>query len=120
MTNKEIAITFIQMCALESPQKAFDLFVAPDFKHHNQYFKGDRASLLNAMIVADSTHPNKTMTIKQVFQTDDRVALYSHVEKEDMNIAVVHIMRFENGKISEMWDLGQVMDANSPNENGIF
>ncbi|MFZ1808888.1 MAG: hypothetical protein WAU36_16775 [Cyclobacteriaceae bacterium] len=45
---------------------------------------------------------------------------HSHVVKDDMEIAVVHIFRFDNVKIIELWDLGQVLDKNSPNENGVF
>lgn len=120
MSNIETAKNFIQTCAMESPKKAFAEYVNPNFKHHNQYFKGDADTLMNAMIEADSTHPNKAFTIKQVFETDDRVALVSHVIKESMEIAVVHIMRFENSKISELWDMGQVIDPDSPNENGVF
>ncbi len=120
MSNQKAAIKFITTCAMESPKKAFEEFVAPHFKHHNQYFPGDRDTLMNAMIEADREHPNKSFTVKQVFETDDRVAVFSHVVKETMEIAVIHIFRFENGKIVEMWDVGQVMDPASPNENGMF
>lgn len=75
---------------------------------------------MNAMIEADKTSPNKSFSVKQVFETDDRVAVFSHVVKDNMEIAVVHMFRFENGKISEMWDVGQLIDKNSPNKNGIF
>ena len=75
---------------------------------------------MNAMIEADKTHPNKAFNIKQVFETEDRIAIFSQVIKDAMEIAVVHIMRFENGKIIEMWDLGQIIDKDSPNENGVF
>lgn len=75
---------------------------------------------MNAMIEADKTSPNKSFSAKQVFETDDRVAVFSHVVKDNMEIAVVHMFRFENGKISEMWDVGQLIDKNSPNKNGIF
>lgn len=120
MSNKETAINFIQTCAMKGPELAFSKYVNPNFKHHNQYFKGDGETLMKAMMDADKTHPNKAFNIKQVFETEDRVAIYSHVVKETMDIAVMHIMRFENGKISEMWDVGQVIDKNSPNENGMF
>lgn len=120
MTNKDIAIQFLQTCALKSPKSAFAEFTNPNFKHHNQYFPGDRDSLMNAMIEADKSEPNKSFTVKQVFETGDRVALYSHVVKETMEIAVVHMLRFENGKISEMWDVGQIMEKDSPNKNGMF
>lgn len=120
MSNKEIAIKFLETCALESPAKAFAEHTNANFKHHNQYFAGDRDSLMNAMIDADKSEPNKSLKIKQVFETDDRVATYSHVVKENMEIAVVHMFRFENGKISEMWDVGQVIERDSPNKNGLF
>ncbi len=120
MTNQEIAIKFIEMCALQSPKTAFAEYTNPNFKHHNQYFPGDRDSLMNAMMEADKDHPNKGFTIKQIYETGDRVALYSHVVKETMEIAVVHMFRFENGKISELWDVGQVLEKTSPNKNGMF
>jgi predicted SnoaL-like aldol condensation-catalyzing enzyme len=120
MTNREIAIQFIQTCALQDPKVAFAKYTSSNFKHHNAYFPGDRDSLMNAMVEAGKANPNKSFTIKQVYETDDRVALYSHVVKEKMEIAVVHMMRFENGKISEMWDLGQIIDKASPNQNGMF
>lgn len=120
MNNKEVAIEFLQTCAMKDPKLAFSKYMNSNFKHHNQYFKGDGETLMKAMIESDATHPNKSFTIKQIFETDDRIAVYSHVVKESMEIAVVHMMRFENGKISEMWDVGQIMEKDSPNENGMF
>lgn len=120
MDNKQTAVAFLNMCALESPRKAFDKYVNANFKHHNQYFPGDKESLINAMTDSDKTHPNKSFTVKQVFEAENKVAVHSHVIKESMEIAVVHMLRFENGKISEMWDVGQVMEKDSPNKNGMF
>lgn len=120
MSNKQAAIDFLMTCALRSPKEAFGSYVNPNFKHHNQYFKGDADSLMNAMIEADKSAPNRSFNVKQVFEEGDRVALYSQVIKDQMEIAVVHILRFENGKISEMWDVGQVIEKDSPNENGLF
>ncbi len=120
MNNKDIAIEFIQTCALKSPKLAFEKFVNPNFKHHNQYFPGDAQSLMSGMMDADKDSPNKSFTVMHVYEAEDKVALYSHVVKEAMEIAVVHMMRFENGKISELWDVGQVMEKYSPNENGMF
>lgn len=120
MDLREIATKFLETCALQSPKTAFAQYVNENFKHHNQYFKGDAASLMNAMIEADQAEPNRSFTVKQVYQTGDRVAVYSHVVKDKREIAVVHMLRFEGGKISEMWDIGQVLEKSSPNENGVF
>lgn len=120
MTNKETAVKFLELCALKSPKEGFEKYVAAGFKHHNQYFKGDRDTLMNAMIEADAIHPNRAYHVKQVFESADRVAVFGHVVKDTMEIAVVHMMLFENSKIVEMWDVGQLLDKNSPNENGPF
>lgn len=120
MNYRETGLKFLSMCALDSPKKAFELYVHPHFIHHNAYFPGDRDSLMNAMIDADRTHPNRSFTVKQAFEAADRVAFYSHVVKDEMEIAVLHILRFEGEKIAEMWDMGMVIDPKSPNQHGMF
>lgn len=40
---------------------AYDKFIAPNFIHRNQYFKGDRKSLLEAMEHAHTASPNKSI-----------------------------------------------------------
>ena len=120
MSIKESAISFLTSAGLGKVQQAFDQFVAPNFIHHNQYFKGDRESLLKAMVEDHQTNPNKSIDIKQAFVDGNTVITHSHVVKENMEIAVVHIFRFENNKIVEVWDLGQIMEEDSPNENGAF
>ena len=38
----------------------------------------------------------------------------------DLECAVVHILRFEEGKIAEMWDVGQEIPRDCPNQLGMF
>lgn len=120
MTRKEIASTFLQLAGTGEVQKAFDQFVALGFVHHNQYFEGHREALLIAMEMAHETSPNKSIEIKYSYEDGDTVITHSLVVKSDMEIAVVHIFKFQNNKIIELWDLGQIIDVNSPNENGLF
>lgn len=111
------------MAGTGKTQEAYDRFVAPDFIHHNQYFKGDRQSLLTAMTEAHKVSPNRPIEIKKIYEDADTVICHSLVTRQNPDlpaIAVVHIMRFENGLIKEMWDLGQLIEKNSPNENGLF
>lgn len=35
-------------------------------------------------------------------------------------IAVVHLFRFVEGRIVELWDIGQPVPEQSPNEYGMF
>jgi hypothetical protein len=52
----------------------------------------------------------------------DRVAVLSHLKRAEgaTEYAVVHIARFEGGKIAELWDPGQEMPGDSPNAPGMF
>lgn len=120
MTNKEVAIKFLEAAALGSTKEAYENYVSSNFTHHNQYFPGDRKSLQEAMEEASKNSPNKAFSIKQVVEDKERVVTYSHVEKDGMDIAVFHMFRFEEGKIAEMWDVGQIIEPNSPNKNGLF
>lgn len=54
-----------------------------------------------------SYYPDKIFDVKQVMAEGDRVMLYSHVKqnKEELGKAIVHIFRFQNGQIVEMWDI---------------
>lgn len=67
--------------------------------------------------------PNKVFDVQHVIEEGDLVAVHSKLEMQ-MNglttLAVVHICRFENGKIAEFWDIGQVQPDPLVNENGMF
>lgn len=123
MTNKEKALCFLELCAQDKYQEAYDKFIAPDFIHHNQYIKGDRESLMNGMMDSGRQSPNASIDVKHIYEDGQTVITHSQVNRkhpDQLPIAVVHIWRFENGKIVELWDLGQMMMKDSPNENGMF
>lgn len=122
MTRKQIAAAFLQAAASGNVGEAYNQFIHPDFIHHNQYFAGDRDSLLTAMEEASVTHPNKSITIKQSIEEGNLVMTHSHVVRvgNEPDVAVVHIFRFDGEMIVELWDLGQLIDKNSPNKNGLF
>jgi predicted SnoaL-like aldol condensation-catalyzing enzyme len=121
--HKERATSFLRMAGMGKVQDAYDQYVAPSFIHHNQYFKGDRQSLLDAMQQASEASPNKSIDIKHVYEDGNTVITHSLVTRQDAGapaIAVVHIFRFEQDRIAELWDLGQPVAKDSPNENGMF
>ena len=120
MSIKERATKFLRSVAMGDIKTAFEDYVAADCIHHNQYFKGDRASLLEAMQADHEKQPNLSIEIRYTYVDGDTVITHSHVTKAQMEIAVVHIMRFSGESIVEIWDLGQVIEQDSPNENGLF
>lgn len=123
MSPKEIAASFLKLAGGGNVREAYERFVAPDFIHHNQYFQGDRESLMKAMQEAHQKSPNKAIEVRETYQDGDVVITQSLVTRQDPaqpSIAVVHIFRFRNGRIVELWDIGQPVLRDSPNKNGIF
>jgi predicted SnoaL-like aldol condensation-catalyzing enzyme len=119
---KSIAEQFLTMTASGKVIEAFDLFVSPDFRHHNIYFKGDAESLLEAMIESAENFPAKKLEIQFAIGDENRVGIYSKVImfKDDPGTALVHFFRFDGNKIIEMWDLAQPAPNEIINENGLF
>lgn len=122
MTQKEIARHFLMLCAKGQSREAFNLYVGKDFKHHNPYFKGDAESLMIAMEQEAKRNPTKIFEIQRALEEDHLVAVHSRIRenKEDAGVAVVHILRFTEGRIAEMWDAGQAVPKDMINENGMF
>jgi predicted SnoaL-like aldol condensation-catalyzing enzyme len=122
LSHKDKAVSFLQLVASGKVQEAYQNHVGPGFCHHNRYFRGDAESLMIAMEENAVMNPNKSLEVKRVIEENDIVAVYSHVKQkpEDLGGAVVHIFRFQNDQIVELWDVGQAIPENSPNENGMF
>ena len=115
-----MATAFLQLAGNGKVKEAFDTYTSDDFIHHNQYFQGNREALKIAMEEAHQNDPNKFIEIKYCYQEENTVITHSLVKKQKMDIAVIHIFRFRDNKIVELWDLGQVIEKDSPNENGLF
>ncbi len=121
-TIKEQAITFLQLCAAGQSREAFAQFAGSGFKHHNVYFKGDAQTLMEAMEENARQNPNKVFEVQRALEDGNLVAVHSRVRQNptDLGAAVVHIFRFEDDGIAELWDLGQAVPEESVNENGMF
>lgn len=88
----------------------------------NAYFKGDGHTLMTAMEESARNNPNKIFEIQRALEDADLVAVHSRVQqtKNDLEIAVIHIFRFDKDKIVELWDFGQAIPTDTVNENGMF
>lgn len=119
---KEKAVSFLQLVASGKVREAYHKYISPDFRHHNPYFRGDADSLMLAMKENANENPYKVLEVNQVIGEGNVVAVHSHIKQtqDDLGAAVVHIFRFDNELIVELWDVGQPIPENSPNENGVF
>lgn len=122
MEHKEKAVSFLRLVASGKVREAFGNYVSSDFHHHNPFFRGDADSLMLAMEESAEKSPQKIFDVKRVLQEGDFVMVHSHVKQspDDRGGAVVHMFRFQDGLIVELWDVGQAIPESSPNEYGMF
>ena len=121
-SRKEAAIEFLTLVASGDVREAYQQYVGQGFRHHNPYFRGDAASLMEGMEQNAAKNPNKVFEVQRALQDGDHVAVLSRVRQkpEDRGGAVVHIFRFEGDRIAELWDVGQAVPESDVNENGMF
>jgi len=121
-SNKDIAISFLEMASAGKVSEAYSKFVGVGFKHHNAFFEGSAESLMAGMEDNALQNPDKVLEVKRVIAEGELVAVHSHVQQKpgEPGAAVVHIFRFENGLIVELWDLGQPVPDESLNQFGMF
>ena len=122
LSPKEKSISFLQNVASGNVREAFRKYIGPDFLHHNPFFPGDSESLKLAMEQNATENATKRFEVKLAIQEQDMVTVYSHIKQspDDLGAAVIHIFRFKDNRIVEMWDIGQQIPKDSPNENGMF
>jgi predicted SnoaL-like aldol condensation-catalyzing enzyme len=105
--NRDAAISFLKMTSSGNVREAYSKFVGPNFKHHNPFFDGSAETLMAALEENARDNPGKTLDVKRAIAEGDLMAVHSHV-------------RFEEGHIVELWDLGQEVPEQSPNQHGMF
>jgi predicted SnoaL-like aldol condensation-catalyzing enzyme len=122
ISNRECALKFLRLVVARKIREAYATCVAPDMQHHNTAFAGDAMCLEKAMKESHSLHPDTVIDIKRTLEEGDLVAVHSHLRlrMEEPGFAVVHIFRFDGGRIVEMWDIVQAVPTDSPNKNGMF
>lgn len=120
--TKDRAVDFLLLSASGKSREAFMLYTSDSFKHHNIHFKGDSNSLLVAMEENAKKFPEKSLQIQHVLQDGEFVAIHSHAKltASDPGFALMHIFRFTEDQIVELWDFGQAVPSECINENGMF
>src|SRR5436190_22370177 len=121
MNKKEMAISFLRLASSGNVRKAYETYVHPDFRHHNPYFPGDRASLLAGMEENAATFPQKEFEAERALEDGDLVAVHGRVRRTPGGawIAVIDIVGFRDKQLIEEWEAGQEVPKESPSENGV-
>jgi predicted SnoaL-like aldol condensation-catalyzing enzyme len=117
------AVSYLkQACDAGRLDAAYADLVAPDFRHHNPWFRSDADALRKGMADNNAKFPQKNLVVHRTVEQGDLVAVYSHVRHtpEERGFALMHLFRFEGGRIAELWDIAQEVPGESVNELGMF
>jgi predicted SnoaL-like aldol condensation-catalyzing enzyme len=106
---KDTAIAFLKLASKGAAADAYAQYVGTGFRHHNPWFEGSAQALMKGMQENAVQNPNMIFEIKHAIADGEYVVVHSHVRQEpsDLGAAVVHIFRFEQDHIVELWDVGQ-------------
>ncbi len=120
--NRAIAVDFLKRSSSGRAKDAMQRYATPDFVHHNPHFAADGASLAEAMEANARANPAKLLDVQRTVAEGALVVVHSKVRQrpDDGPVATVHIFRFEDGRIAELWDVAQAEPPDSPNLSGMF
>jgi predicted SnoaL-like aldol condensation-catalyzing enzyme len=121
-TRKDAAVQFLELVVAGRIDEAYEKHVDMHGRHHNPFYPAGFPALKKAMTENRVQFPNKQYSVKNVLGDGDLVAVHGHIvlRPGEAGIAVVHVFRFHGEKITEMWDVGQLVPTNSPNKDGAF
>lgn len=121
-SNKERAVQFLKLASSGEVDEAYNQFVLSTGKHHSPHFAAGFGALKAGMKENSKQFPDKQLSIKHVVGDEDIVAVHSHVvlKPGDLGVATLHLFRFENERIVELWDFSQPVPKESPNTDGLF
>ena len=119
-TRKQIAVDFLTTIVSGDVRGAYERHAGEEFRHHNPYFASDAASLRKGMEEDEAANPGKKLEVQHALQDGDFVAVHSKLSRAGMVVAVVHLFRFDDDRIVELWDVAQVAPENIVNEHGMF
>lgn len=120
--NKVVAVDFLKLIVAGNIDQAYEKYVDMDGRHHNAFCSAGFLALKQAMKDNDRQFPDKSIVIKNVVGEGGLVVVHSHLTLKagDPGIITVHLLRFDKGKMVEMWDCGQAVPVGMPNKDGLL
>jgi predicted SnoaL-like aldol condensation-catalyzing enzyme len=121
--NKLLVTGFYELAFnRHQPAEAAAKFMAPQYIQHNPGAPDGAQTFVTFFESYFQTHPTAHVQIKRVLADGDLVAVHAHWSRDDNDrgSAVVDILRIENGKIAEHWDVVQPVPEQSLNSNTMF
>lgn len=103
-------------------REAFEKHVVPEYIQHNPIAPDGRDNAINALEPFMKAMPTLSYDIKRIIVDGNLAAVHAHMKMnpQDRGNAVIDIVRLENGKIVEHWDVIQAVPEKSANPHPMF
>lgn len=120
--NRKIVVDFYNRFFNEHDIECASAVVVDDYKQHNPNVPNGKAPLVEYFTTYFKENPQSRARIVRSVAQDDLVWLHLHSTKEpgDTGRAIVDIFRVTDGKITEHWDVVQLVPEKSANDNTMF
>ncbi|MFI7640386.1 nuclear transport factor 2 family protein [Nonomuraea sp. NPDC049400] len=121
--NKLTVQRFLDMAFNDKkPAEAFAAFVGPTYIQHNPHAPHGREASLEFLSGFMARFPQLTLDIKRAIAEGHLVVTHSlmKLSPEDRGVAVADIVRIQDGKIVEHWDVAQEVPEAPANDNTMF
>jgi predicted SnoaL-like aldol condensation-catalyzing enzyme len=123
LTPKEVVTRFMTEFYIEKKVRAaFETWVVPGYIQHNPLATNGRDAAIQFLEPFFAKNPGITYSIKRIIADGNLVAVHSHgvFAPGDRGSAIVDILRVENCKVVEHWDVIQPVPEKSANNNTMF
>ncbi len=120
---KEVATRFMTEFYIDKKVRAaFETWVVPEYIQHNPLAPNGRDAAIAFLEPFFAKNPGIQYSIKRVIADGNLVAIHSHgiFTPGDRGNAIVDILRIENCKVVEHWDVIQPIPEKAANTNTMF
>jgi len=121
--NKKVAIAFFQKALNEfDASTAIELYGGKSYKQHNPLIGDGWEGLTKFIDWIRQNFPQSRLNFKHAYVDGDHVILHSHWIRTpgEPGEAVVDIVRLDQGKLVEHWDVIQPIPDSAANKNTMF
>jgi predicted SnoaL-like aldol condensation-catalyzing enzyme len=123
LSNREIVTRFINLFYTQGRvREAFMTYVAPAYIQHNPVARDGRDAAIAALEPYFASQPNAIREVQRIIVDGNMAAVHVRLRQnpQDRGVAVVDILRLENGMIVEHWDVIQPVPEHSANAHPMF
>ncbi len=120
--RKRTAVQFLELVTAGRINQAYREHVDMRGRHHNPFVPAGFSALQQAMLDNHVRMPDKRFKVEHVLGEGDLVTVHARIvlTPGGQTMAAMYLFRFDGDRIVEMWDLGQPVPDDSPNEDGMF